>query len=476
MKIKHSDISIPQDRPFENCKLNREPIAEILTTIVSTLPDGFVMALDNKWGAGKTTFVKMWKEYLKVQQFETLYFNAWENDFQNEVIVALLSVFNELEKKSKEKYDILLSKTAKVMKAALPIALKGVANKLIGEKTISEVIKAFSEFGVEEVESQLETFKTQKNSIVGFKKSLIEYINSSDKKKSGTKKAEESKPVIFFIDELDRCRPNYAVEVLEKIKHLFSVKGIVFVLSIDKTQLGNSIKGYYGSDLIDSDEYLKKFIDLNYSMPEPDKTLFINHLYQYYGFSDYFELQKKLYVSIYDDSKQMHLATQLFYNENHTLRQIEKSMARVRLTLGAFTNQHFVYPYILIFIDYLSTFHSDLFNRIEQISMPIQQFIDEIEGIMLKIKGVSDLNTFDFLVAELIYRYQRSHELFRKAPLKNLIDFDTNRQPKLLVKSQFENSQNNIAQLIHKLDNSGYNEISLRQIMDKYNLTDSIKF
>lgn len=82
---------------------------------------------------------------------------------------------------------------------------------------------------------------------------------------------------MFIIDELDRCRPRYAVEVLEQIKHLFSVPGIVFVLSIDKVQLGNAIRGFYGSDLIDADEYYKNQIytddiELDYILSKFDLT------------------------------------------------------------------------------------------------------------------------------------------------------------------------------------------------------------
>lgn len=82
--------------------------------------------------------------------------------------------------------------------------------------------------------------------------------------------------MIFIIDELDRCNPYYAVKVLERIKHLFNIPNIVFVLSIDKEQLSNSIRGYYGSDLIKADEYLKRFIDIEYTLPDPDVDVFAN--------------------------------------------------------------------------------------------------------------------------------------------------------------------------------------------------------
>ena len=53
---------------------------------------------------------------------------------------------------------------------------------------------------------------------------------------------------MIVIDELDRCRPSYAVEILEMAKHLFSVDRVVFVLSINRDQLAHSVKVLYGSD------------------------------------------------------------------------------------------------------------------------------------------------------------------------------------------------------------------------------------
>ena len=64
---------------------------------------------------------------------------------------------------------------------------------------------------------------------------------------------------------------------------------MVFVLSIDKKQLCNSIRGYYGSDLINAEEYLKRFIDIEYLLPEPDLDKLCNYLFDVYGFKYFFE-------------------------------------------------------------------------------------------------------------------------------------------------------------------------------------------
>src|SRR5690554_6662575 len=99
-----------EDNPFDNDLLHREQYAEILTDIISNYKQGFVLAINNEWGTGKTTFVEMWKGYLKKQSYETIYFNAWENDFQDEVIMAILSELKKLTGDSNKLFEKVLEK------------------------------------------------------------------------------------------------------------------------------------------------------------------------------------------------------------------------------------------------------------------------------------------------------------------------------------------------------------------------------
>jgi len=72
--------------------------------------------------------------------------------------------------------------------------------------------------------------------------------------------------VWFLVDELDRCRPDYAISYLETIKHIFDVKGAVFLLAADRQQLENSAKTAFGPDL-DFEEYYRKFIHREIKLP-----------------------------------------------------------------------------------------------------------------------------------------------------------------------------------------------------------------
>lgn len=80
-------------------------------------------------------------------------------------------------------------------------------------------------------------------------------------------KRKKRSPIAFFIDELDRCRPDYAVRLLERLKHLFSIAGVFFVLAVDRQQLEASVQGVYGANL-NATGYPRKFIDLRYPLPQ----------------------------------------------------------------------------------------------------------------------------------------------------------------------------------------------------------------
>lgn len=96
MNCKLGKLEIPADQPFLNCKLGREKYAEVLKAIITTYKKGFVLAIDGKWGTGKTTFVEMWKAYLELDKFHTLYFNAWENDFISDPLVGLIGELTKI--------------------------------------------------------------------------------------------------------------------------------------------------------------------------------------------------------------------------------------------------------------------------------------------------------------------------------------------------------------------------------------------
>ena len=101
-------------------------------------------------------------------------------------------------------------------------------------------------------------------------------------------RANNDLPLVVVIDELDRCRPSYAVELLETAKHLFTVDHVVFVLALNRLELAHSICAVYGSGF-DADGYLRRFFDVYFPLPDSKREPFIEATLLNTGIKDYFQ-------------------------------------------------------------------------------------------------------------------------------------------------------------------------------------------
>jgi len=466
MKIKHSDITIKEDDPFENCKLNRKIYAEILTNIVETYPEGFVLGINNEWGTGKTTFVKMWQQLLNNQGYKTLYFNAWENDFDKNPLVAIISELKILTNPSNEKiFKSVMQKGSILAKSILPALLKGVTKKYIDTDIVLEAIENTTKGMTDIFEEEIQEYSNKKQSVNEFRTELEEFI----------KKSSSNKPLIFIIDELDRCRPNYAVEVLEQIKHLFSVNGIVFVLSIDKIQLGYAIRGVYGNDNINSDEYLRRFIDLEYSIPTPSTNVFCEYLYHYYSFDDFFSSSERIKTSEFKNDKEQFLkmASLLFLKTNITLRQQEKIFGYTRLILNSFPKRNYVFPHLLFVLIYIKVIKSDLYSRIENNAILLQELSDEYSELLpnnLQDKDLYGINLL-YIEALLLYFYNNQQGRLKR----NLFEVNTDGKVIYKIESKLEKkiNQTTLAACIESISRSwNLDDVQITYLLNKINLTE----
>ena len=288
-------IEIPEDNPFQNDKLNRESIAENLENIIDATNDSMVLSIDASWGNGKTTFIKMWKQKIdNEKKYKALYFNAWENDDCEDPLLALIGEITDSLKSKEENSKIIdsIKQYGKpLLKKTIPTVLKIATSGVIDIAGIgsSDQKKYLADFAGHM--GDFDTYGEQKESKENFKKKLAEM------------QVDENKKIIFFIDELDRCRPTFAVEMLEKIKHLFSIDNFIFILSLDRRQLSCSVRTLYGQE-IDAIGYIRRFIDIEFMLPEPNRKEYTELLIDKYKLknknSKYFEYYLKLVIDAYN--------------------------------------------------------------------------------------------------------------------------------------------------------------------------------
>lgn len=426
MMIKHNDIIIPKENPFENCKLNRQIYASILSDIISSYREGFVLSINGQWGSGKTTFVKMWEQHLRNNDYKTLYFNAWENDLLTDPSVAILGELKKLlYKNDKKTFSKILKATATVTKNIVPSLGKAIANHYINNEILTGTIENALSATTEILEKEIEEYSKRKKGIDDFKTLLTEYVKTES----------PDKPIVFIIDELDRCRPNYAVEVLEKVKHFFSVNGIVFVLSIDKSQMCNSIKGFYGSDNINSEDYLLRFIDIEYRLPEPDSKVFCEYLYDYFDFKNFFNNQNRLdsFRNKSEKEEFIRFAAMLSNASKLTLRQLEKLFAHSRIALKSFEYREYVTPPLFFFLVYIRNHKTPIYSKIISKQFDIQELATFLETI---INVTSNNSTNNFLIIELLVFYMTYYNEYER--IEKIVLLDKEQNPLFSTKIKIE--------------------------------------
>ena len=376
-------LEIPADNPFANDLLDREQYADILTSLIETSKTGFTMSINATWGYGKTTFIRMWEAKLRTQGYSTVYINAWEKDYiQDPFAVVISTIWEQTQKQNVNIKDVTSS-----IKDLADIASKIIAYKYIGDAAFDAIKKELSN----DVKCSfvLDDYIEHTKRIEEFKKQLQEYI----KQLQGQEGCKEK--LIIFVDELDRCRPTYAIEMLERIKHLFSIENIVFVLSVDQSVLHESIKGFYGSSNISAENYLRRFVDIEYCLPEPSVNKYIEFLIKYHGLEQYITERKLPPPLSHDNTEyevQLYLMVKtLFEAIPCSLRDIEKYFNRLeyvvrtlKLDLRAF--------FVSVFLTYAYIFQKDIYQNIKELKYTDAELLHVIEDLLIIGKIPLDTN------------------------------------------------------------------------------------
>jgi hypothetical protein len=464
MNIKLLDLEINEKNPFQNCKLDREKYALVLTDIIKNYPHGFVLAINNKWGTGKTTFVKMWQQYLKNQGFATLYFNAWENDFEVDPLIALISELEEIKNSKTEKiFKSIKEKASPLTKRILPAIVKSLTDKYLGKEFLKELIDAVSEGTADILDAEINSYLSRKKGIKEFRETLGNFVENLT----------NIKPVIFIIDELDRCRPTYAVEVLENIKHLFNVPGLVFALSIDKDQLCSAIRGLYGSDLLDAEEYLRRFIDIEYNIPNPSTERFCEFLVEYFDYKSFFlQPDRQQLFELRDDLGELiKFSIALFEASNLTLRVQEKILAHARVVISSFLKNNYLFPSLFIFLVYLRIIKPEIFNNIKEKKFNSQELIKQVETCLPDHLNIDSMRPFVFLEMHLFKFYV--NEIGDKR-IDSPFPFDN--ENKLILGSKYKSTDSELFdRVLEFINRQKYNDIKLSYLINKIELLDPIQ-
>lgn len=324
-KNKIAELITPKD------PLKRNRYLKNTIFLLENLPNqNLVLNLDGEWGSGKTIFCQQLNYLIQegdVEQkkiifqeettnisniYKTFYFDAWMNDIYPDPLQALLS---ELLVKFSEDVKFSQETKRKIIDLAFPIIKKalfqGISNRVTNASggciNLAELKKAYDEL-LEESDGSV----------------LIDTIISVDEKRNRIhnliKEIRGEKKLLIIIDELDRCKPSFAVEFLELIKHFFDEENTIFLVATNKRELSHTVRKYYGESF-NGYSYLSRFFDMELTLPLISKTDYIKHKFS----------------SIFPQ-------TNLLDSINHTISHFEfqlRDINRLSIPFQIFNNQFF---------------------------------------------------------------------------------------------------------------------------------------
>ena len=371
-RIQPEELKISKDEPFKLDLLDREETVKTLTHLSRSISGPCVLALDAPWGGGKTTFLRFWAQYLRNDDFSVVEFNAWETDFAEYPFIALTA---ELTHHLQEYADDKLpgEEIEQMKKAAQVIirhigfnAIRGITSGMLDPETLSRVI---SEQNKEiHIDKKLAEYEDTKKAIRDFKKKLQEIATKLFAYKA-------NRPLMIFIDELDRCRPSYAVELLEVAKHLFSVNHIIFVLSLNRVELAQAVRGVYGSSF-DAEGYLCRFFDVDVHLPTHSRDQFIDKLLdsQPVDYSKFSNNEGRLTK----DGSLRNMLNKFFGTSDLSLRDVEQAVHRLCLVLGSLPDKKPSFTDMTVVLLILRTFKAALYRRFVRGEVSDLEVVEEL--------------------------------------------------------------------------------------------------
>lgn len=260
---------------YEKLTENRKRFVDQLMPLIESTFDREIeeeeriktISIDASWGMGKTLLKDVLVEKLGENGIRVKAINAWETDYFSDPMKSLIGEINES--------DLNISSDTIKKGEKLIKNIGGVATKIFGTALLKKL--NFTDEDITNIKSifqgidssGVEEYKKYKDLVKKFKESFGVSVGTSKR--------------VIILDELDRCKPNYAIELLEAIKHIFDIYNLTFIFLINKEQLKYTVENLYGCNR-ENEDYFEKFFDLQLILPEIDIVDFVQIEYESYKY------------------------------------------------------------------------------------------------------------------------------------------------------------------------------------------------
>lgn len=249
MPLRPPEFEVSPANPYERDMLGRQPRVEALCNLIREEKTAAVVSVDGGFGTGKSVFLRMCAVHLRDAGVPVVEFNAWQQSHTNDPLVDLVSALATASSNTEKVKEIVLGMARRVAVNAL--------GQVVGAFTggTIDIAGIASDEGAA-ASDRFAAWSEAEDQIAKFKHALAELVNSGKGR------------LVVLVDELDRCLPSYAMELLNTARHLFDVPGVMIVLGINRAELEHRVQKVYGQSC-DGDAYLRRFVDLPISLGAP---------------------------------------------------------------------------------------------------------------------------------------------------------------------------------------------------------------
>jgi hypothetical protein len=395
MRLQPPRVTIDETDPFKAALFDRAQFGAALTSLLRNAEESVVLFVHAPWGEGKTTFARMWQASLRQQKLEAVYFDAYASDYFDDPFVSFTGEILQLLEKMEgvevprtelKKNAIELGKrlggiVAKTGLRALTMGAVDAAHLHELKDIANDLVNGVSDAGAELIEKRIESYASEKDALKSFRKSLAAVAKAY--------RDQYGFPLTIIVDELDRCRPDFALELLERIKHLFDVDGIAFVLLVNRQQIESYVRMVYGEQ-VDATAYLLKFgnlfVDLPTQPPQmhhaPGRREYTVELFKHFQLSDGTE-----------DSQ--HLVNNIGIICTHfdlTLREIEKAFVVMALYYGALTKGRFTNEFLVPLLAVLKIKRPQVFVNLREGKLDNAEFFRATDLNRMRLQSGDSLS------------------------------------------------------------------------------------
>ena len=263
--IRPAECGIESAQPYASDWLGREEFGLGLERLTTYGSGSGVLLIDGKWGTGKTTFIRMWAASLRNNGRTVVEVNAWAGDYADAPFDDIARQFGRGLREHKKSFGRW---TRVVASTVGPL--------MIGMSSVPWLASLAAKFDADVVASIVKLLQALQRAARSdqFPERRMRRLK---KQLAGVAKyywKRRRKSIVLVIDELDRCRPDYALRFLETIKHVFEVPHVTFVVAANAQELGKAVKGVYGESF-DGEEYVERFFDIWLPLPVGDRRNFV---------------------------------------------------------------------------------------------------------------------------------------------------------------------------------------------------------